>query len=143
MTDINVSASGLLERVQAAYTTIDAVWCKAEGENRPANVDEANFALQELATALGLEEPDGVEGDPLISLALAVTGYLKAALLAAHEPGNPADEYERLLRAAEEEAPRNPAAALVLLKTADRWMNDELSAARALHKPHGIPEVTP
>lgn len=123
------------ESVQAAYAAIDDIWAKAEAENRAATVAEANAALQELATVLGLAaDPDGVEGDPLISLALAVAGALRDALLSAHEPGNPADEYERLLRSAEQEAVRNPPAALALAQIADRWMNDELGAARAIAK---------
>lgn len=120
-----------LSAVQDAYTAIDKLWEDAEAQNRPANVAEANQALQLLAQAIGItEEPDGKEGDPLISLALAVAGTLRDALAGGLHSEDPASEYERILRSAEQEAVRNPEAGRALARIADRWLSEEFAAAR-------------
>lgn len=120
-----------LSAVQDAYTAIDKIWADAEAQNRAPTVAEANAALQLLATAIGItEEPDGKEGEPLISLAHAVCQTLMNTLTA-HTPADaPAAEYERLLRSAEQEAVRNPPGADVLVKIADRWLSQPLADAR-------------
>lgn len=128
-----------LSAVQDAYTAIDKIWADAEAENRPPTVSEANDALQLLATAIGItEEPDGKEGEPLISLALAVAQTLMNALTFPRAE-DPASEYERILRSAETEAVRNPEAGRALARIADRWLSDEFAAARKRAADQGKP----
>lgn len=120
-----------LSDIAFAHLAIDKIWADAEAQNRPANVAEANEALQLLATAIGLEaEPDGAEGDPLISLALAVARTLLDALTYTPSAGDPTAEYERILRSAEQEALRNPEAGHALAQIADRWLAPNFTAAR-------------
>ena len=133
-----------LSAVQDAYTAIDKIWADAEAQNRVATPAEANEALQVLATTIGLEaEPDGEGGDPLISLALAVAGTLRDALTGGLQAEDPASEYERILRSAEQEAVRNPEAGRALARIADRWLSSEFAAARKRNadKPKGTTHV--
>lgn len=136
-----------LSDIAFAHLAIDKIWAAAEAENRPATVAEANEALQLLATAIGLYvDPDGAEGDPLISLALDVARTLRDALAYTPSADDPAAEYERILRSAEQEALRNPEAGHALANIADRWLAPNFTAARNLTadraKPTGRPLAT-
>lgn len=121
-----------LSEVQKAHDAIDKIWADAEAENRPASVEEANQALMLLAASLGLDsEPDGEQGEPLVSLALAVARTLMDALTQAPTTDDPFAEYERVLRAAETEAIRNPSGAQALAAIADRWITEPFVTKRA------------
>lgn len=124
------------EALTQAYKAIDDRWAEIEKANRSPVAADVLDAIAHLAVAIGHNyETDAQERENEYSTLQHLALTLRNALEQAAEPGDPATEYQRLLRLAEEQATRNPAASEALAKIADRWLVDALIPARR-HSPH-------